>query len=63
MGVGSDPYKLLERGFAAVADRTGTFRVRGEKMLPAHMEDFGWCTWDAFYSKVRFVVVRMHVYM
>lgn len=52
VGVGSDPFKLLERGFAAVADRTGTFRVRTDKTLPSHLDDFGWCTWDAFYSKV-----------
>jgi len=52
MAAGTDPYLLLERAFAAVADRTGTFRVRKEKQVPANIEEFGWCTWDAFYSKV-----------
>lgn len=52
VAAGADPFKLLERAFAAVADRTGTFRVRKEKKVPANIEEFGWCTWDAFYSKV-----------
>jgi len=52
IAAGSDPFKLLERAFAAVADRTGTFRVRSAKPLPPSLDVFGWCTWDAFYSKV-----------
>lgn len=47
-----DPFMLLERAFAAAADRLGSFRVRKEKALPASLDVFGWCTWDAFYSQV-----------
>ena len=25
---------------------------RGAKMLPPSIDQFGWCTWDAFYSSV-----------
>jgi len=52
VAVGDDPYKLLEMGFRQVADATGTFETRERKILPPCIDDFGWCTWDAFYSKV-----------
>ena len=29
-----------------------TFRVRTAKVAPPSLDLFGWCTWDAFYSKV-----------
>lgn len=34
VSTGSDPYKLLSEGFAAVADRVKTFNVRMHKRLP-----------------------------
>ena len=49
---GSDPYALLEEGFASIADRLGTFKVRSQKSKPGDIEKFGWCTWDAFYQAV-----------
>jgi hypothetical protein len=52
MSTGNDPFKLLGEGFAAVSDRIRTFKVRSEKTLPPSLDLFGWCTWDAFYSKV-----------
>ena len=52
VAAGSDPFELLRRGFAEVAARTGTFRVLSQKQLPASVGQFGWCTWDAFYSQV-----------
>jgi hypothetical protein len=52
ISTGSDPYKLLEEGFAAVSDRVKTFRVRSMKTLPPTVDYFGWCTWDAFYCEV-----------
>jgi hypothetical protein len=36
IAAGADPYKLLERAFAAVADRTGTFRVRANPPPTPH---------------------------
>ncbi len=52
LSTGNDPFKLLGEGFAAVSDRIRTFKVRSEKILPPSLDLFGWCTWDAFYSKV-----------
>ncbi|EKX38074.1 hypothetical protein GUITHDRAFT_165320 [Guillardia theta CCMP2712] len=52
VAAGTDPFLLLERAFAAAADRLGTFRIRKEKTTPSTLDVFGWCTWDAFYSQV-----------
>lgn len=52
VGVGNDPYALIKESFAAVANETKTFATLDEKSIPAHVDDFGWCTWDAFYSEV-----------
>jgi len=52
VAVGSDPFKLVKEGLANVAEATGTFDVLDNKQIPASVNDFGWCTWDAFYSKV-----------
>ncbi|KAL5750656.1 hypothetical protein ACOSP7_025259 [Xanthoceras sorbifolium] len=30
----------------------GTFRCLEKKKLPAHLDWFGWSTWDAFYTRV-----------
>jgi hypothetical protein len=52
VATGNDPFALLQQGFAQVADELQTFRPLSEKILPDTVNDFGWCTWDAFYSKV-----------
>lgn len=52
VAVGAEPYATLRRAFAAASEHLGTFRVRGAKPLPDHLDMFGWCTWDAFYSGV-----------
>jgi raffinose synthase len=52
VGVHDDPFQLLKMGFAQVAEATGTFDVLSNKRLPKSIDMFGWCTWDAFYSKV-----------
>jgi len=52
VAVGDDPFKLVKEGFANVAEATGTFDVLDNKKVPLSVDDFGWCTWDAFYSKV-----------
>ena len=52
VGVGDDPYQLIKDGFAQVAQATGTFDTLHNKKLPPSVDEFGWCTWDAFYSKV-----------
>ncbi|KAL7461987.1 hypothetical protein ACHAXS_002391 [Conticribra weissflogii] len=50
--VGSDPYKLLKQGFRDVADELQTFETLDRKQIPSMVDEFGWCTWDAFYSDV-----------
>jgi raffinose synthase len=41
-----------------VMARMSTGRLRSEKPLPAFVEQFGWCTWDAFYQDVSQEKVR-----
>jgi raffinose synthase len=52
LGVGDDPYTLLDQAAEAVANRLGTTTLRKDKPLPDFVDDFGWCTWDAFYQEV-----------
>lgn len=50
----ADPYEAVRRAVCAASERVpGSFRVRSAKRPPAHLDYFGWCTWDAFYSAVR----------
>jgi raffinose synthase len=56
--VGNDPYELARRGAEIVNARLGTGRLRREKPLPDFVDDFGWCTWDAFYQEVSQEKVR-----
>jgi raffinose synthase len=52
VAVGDDPFDLIKQGFANVAEATGTFETLDKKKIPPSVDDFGWCTWDAFYSQV-----------
>lgn len=52
MAAGWDPFALLDRCIAAAAKLSGGARARTEKTLPASLDVFGWCTWDAFYNTV-----------
>lgn len=52
VSIGDNPFALLKRAFREVADTTGTFQTLDRKAIPASVDDFGWCTWDAFYSNV-----------
>ncbi len=49
---GDDPFALVERAIAAIAERLRSFRIRTQKPTPDWIEWFGWCTWDAFYREV-----------
>ena len=51
MAAGTDPYVLMDRAVAAAAAMSGGAQPRSEKQIPASMDGFGWCTWDAFYSR------------
>ncbi|EIE27114.1 raffinose synthase [Coccomyxa subellipsoidea C-169] len=48
----SDPFALVERAVAAAAAMSGGAKPLREKQLPGLLDVFGWCTWDAFYSRV-----------
>ena len=52
VAVGDDPFALIKEGMQQVSQKLGTFRTLDEKPLPPFVDEFGWCTWDAFYSKV-----------
>lgn len=52
VAAGTDPYELLQRAVTSAARFSGTAKHRSEKCVPSTMDYFGWCTWDAFYSKV-----------
>ena len=36
----------------AVSHGAGSAKPRAAKVLPEFVDVFGWCTWDAFYSRV-----------
>jgi hypothetical protein len=48
VATGNDPFKLIKKGFADVAESTGTFKTLDQKVLPPSVDEFAWCTWDAF---------------
>ena len=57
--VGLDPLALAEAAVLAAAALSGPARPRTDKgrgdgsgKPPSFIDAFGWCTWDAFYSKV-----------
>ncbi|KAK2077213.1 hypothetical protein QBZ16_004847 [Prototheca wickerhamii] len=52
VAAGTDPYALLESAVAAAARRSGRAKPLQAKSLPPHLDSFGWCSWDAFYSTV-----------
>ena len=52
VAAGDDPYALVDEALRAAAERLGTFGVRTQKKAPKELDQFGWCTWDAFYSAV-----------
>jgi raffinose synthase len=59
VGVGADPFELIEQSARVVCERMGVGRLREEKSLPDFVDQFGWCTWDAFYQDVSMENIRM----
>ncbi|XP_030531295.1 probable galactinol--sucrose galactosyltransferase 2 isoform X2 [Rhodamnia argentea] len=49
---GDNPFDLITDSIKILAKHKGTFSHIDDKMIPPHLDWFGWCTWDAFYSKV-----------
>ena len=52
ISAGWNPFELVDRAVAAAAFLSGGAKPRAEKSLPPSLDVFGWCTWDAFYSKI-----------
>lgn len=52
IAVGNDPFQLIHKAFEEVSDTLQTFLPLSQKTIPSTVNDFGWCTWDAFYSRV-----------
>ncbi|RYG38745.1 hypothetical protein EON81_02750 [bacterium] len=55
---GDDPFILRQLVAETVAAIVGIDSLRHEKTLPAFIDTFGWCTWDAFYQDVSHDKVR-----
>lgn len=49
---GDNPFELIKDSVKILAKHKGTFNHIENKKTPAHLDWFGWCTWDAFYSEV-----------
>lgn len=52
IAAGNDPFILIEKAVAAAAQLSGGAQQRQDKQQPDSLNWFGWCTWDAYYSKV-----------
>ncbi|KAL2482581.1 putative galactinol--sucrose galactosyltransferase 2 [Forsythia ovata] len=49
---GDNPFELIKDSIKILAKIKGTFSHLENKKIPAHLDWFGWCTWDAFYTEV-----------
>ncbi len=58
LATGSDPFAMCREGARAVSEKLGWGRLRRDKALPEFVDQFGWCTWDAFYQEVSAAKVR-----
>ncbi|KAH7857612.1 hypothetical protein Vadar_014538 [Vaccinium darrowii] len=58
MNSGDNPFELIKDSInmcwlARILEKhKGTFSHVENKKIPAHLDWFGWCTWDAFYTEV-----------
>ncbi|KAL2346974.1 hypothetical protein Fmac_000974 [Flemingia macrophylla] len=49
---GNNPFELITDSIKILEKHKGTFNHLENKRIPAHLNWFGWCTWDAFYTEV-----------
>ncbi|KAJ6814248.1 stachyose synthase [Iris pallida] len=49
---GDNPFELMRDSIKILAKHKGTFCHIENKKIPANLDWFGWCTWDAFYTAV-----------
>ncbi|XP_051138573.1 probable galactinol--sucrose galactosyltransferase 2 [Andrographis paniculata] len=52
MHAGTNPFEVINQAVKALEKHMKTFHHREKKKLPAFLDWFGWCTWDAFYTDV-----------
>jgi raffinose synthase len=55
----NDPFRLMKNAARSVREHLNTGRLREEKAVPEFVDQFGWCTWDAFYREVSQDKVRL----
>ncbi len=56
---GADPYTLMPAAAESILAKMKTGRRRWDKPVPEFVDQFGWCTWDAFYHTVSQDNVRL----
>ncbi|KAJ6688266.1 hypothetical protein OIU74_016893 [Salix koriyanagi] len=49
---GENPFELIKNSVKILEQHKGTFCHIENKKIPVHLDWFGWCTWDAFYTQV-----------
>ncbi|CAL5203251.1 unnamed protein product [Lathyrus oleraceus] len=49
---GDNPFELIKDSIKILEKHKGTFCHLENKEIPVHLDWFGWCTWDAFYTQV-----------
>ncbi|XP_038708265.1 probable galactinol--sucrose galactosyltransferase 2 [Tripterygium wilfordii] len=49
---GDNPFELIKNSIKILEKHQETFSHIENKKIPAHLDGFGWCTWDAFYTEV-----------
>ncbi|XP_040988889.1 probable galactinol--sucrose galactosyltransferase 2 [Juglans microcarpa x Juglans regia] len=49
---GNNPFELITNSVKTLEKHKCTFSHIENKKIPAHLDWFGWCTWDAFYTEV-----------
>jgi raffinose synthase len=54
----SDSHNFMPKASRVVMNHLKTGRLRKEKPIPAFIDQFGWCTWDAFYRDVTHDKIR-----
>lgn len=47
-----NPYEGMEKAYEAMQEAIGTFTLKRDKKLPAMIDYFGFCTYNAFYSDI-----------
>ena len=52
IAAGWDPFDLVDHSVVYAASLSGGAKPRRQKEIPQSLDAFGWCTWDAFYSRV-----------